>query len=96
MLTSFDTEPPAVCTSMGTEMAYLLSSTRKRTGNFRLLALFNASQNSPSLVVPSPHEQYTRSSSTGFSARNHASAQPTAWRNWVPVGLDWLTMLSAL
>src|SRR5688572_32032894 len=28
--------------------------------------------------------------------RSQASAQPTACRNCVPVGLDWLTMLSAL
>src|SRR5213080_1610269 len=32
---------------------------RKRIGSFRLLALFRASQNSPSLVVPSPAETYT-------------------------------------
>src|SRR2546430_13331578 len=51
--TSFETEPPAVCTSMGTEIAYLLSSMRKRTGSLRLLALLSASHHSPSLVVPS-------------------------------------------
>ena len=62
MRTSVETEPPAVCTSTGTEMAYLLSSMRKSTGSLRLLALFSASQNSPWLVVPSPAEQYTSSS----------------------------------
>src|SRR5204862_235978 len=50
------TEPPAVCTSTGTEIAYPLSSMRNSTGSFRVEALFNASQNSPSLVVPSPAE----------------------------------------
>ena len=54
MATSRDTEPPAVCTSTGTEIAYPLSSMRNNTGSFRLLAVFSASQNSPSLVVPSP------------------------------------------
>ncbi len=57
LATSLETEAPAVCTSTGTEIAYLLSSIRKRTGSFRLLAVFIASQNSPSLVVPSPPEQ---------------------------------------
>ena len=66
--TSLDTEPPAVWTSIGTEMAYLLSSMRNRTGSLRLLALFSASHHSPSLVVPSPAEQYTISSPwIGFS-----------------------------
>ena len=55
--------PPAVCTSTGTEMAYSLSSTTKRTGSFRLQAVFSASQNSPSEVVPSPAVQTTISSS---------------------------------
>jgi len=55
--TSFETEPPAVCTSTGTEIAYLLSSIRNRTGSLRLLALLSASHHSPSLVVPSPAEQ---------------------------------------
>ena len=48
--------PPAVCTSTGTEMAYPLSSTTNMTGSFRLEAVFSDSQNSPSLVVPSPRE----------------------------------------
>jgi len=55
--TSFDTDPPAVWTSIGTEIAYLLSSMRNSTGSLRLLALFSASHHSPSLVVPSPAEQ---------------------------------------
>src|SRR5207237_2141289 len=87
-----------------TEAAYPSYSMRKRIGSFRLLALFRASQNSPSLVVPSPAETYTSPSlRVGLSGtasrcadRSHASAQPTACRNWVPVGLDWLTMCSAL
>jgi len=42
---------------------------RNSTGSFRLLAVLSASQNSPSLVVPSPAETYTSSSPwTGFSA----------------------------
>ena len=48
--------PPAVPTSTGTEMAYSLSSIRYNTGSFRFDAVFNDSQNSPSLVVPSPQE----------------------------------------
>jgi hypothetical protein len=59
--------PPAVCTSTGTEMAYLLSSTRKTTGSFRLQAVFMASQNSPSEVVPSPVQTTTTSSSSKAS-----------------------------
>src|SRR6185503_2576382 len=55
--TSRATLPPAVCTSTGTEIAYPLSSIRNSTGSFRLQAVFMASQNSPSLVVPSPAEQ---------------------------------------
>jgi hypothetical protein len=62
---SFEIDPPAVLTSTGTEMAYLLSSTRKTTGSLRLQAEFIASQNSPSLVVPSPQVQSTTSSPTG-------------------------------
>ena len=48
--------PPAVCTSTGTEIAYPLSSTQKITGSLPSAAVFSASQNSPSLVVPSPSE----------------------------------------
>ncbi len=48
--------PPAVPTSTGTEIAYSLSSIRNSTGSFRLEAEFSDSQNSPSLVVPSPQE----------------------------------------
>ena len=100
--TSLEILPPAVFTSTGVEMAYPLSSTRKTTGSFRLDAVFIASQNSPCEVVPSPVVTSTTSSrsvgtcsaAAGFwSARSHASAQPTAWRNWVPVGLEALTML---
>ncbi len=54
--TSREMLPPEVCTSTGTEMAYPLSSMQKITGSRRLEAVFNASQNSPSLVVPSPSE----------------------------------------
>ncbi len=39
--------PPAVCTSIGTEIAYPLSSTRKMTGSLSVAAVFIASQNSP-------------------------------------------------
>ena len=71
---SFDTEPPAVFTSTGTEMAYPLSSTRKTTGSLRLVAVLSASQNSPSLVVPSPVVQSTTSSPCAFPS---ASARPS-------------------
>ena len=95
--------PPAVCTSTGTEIAYSLSSMRKRTGSFRLQAVLSASQNSPSEVVPSPAVQTTISSSAKVAsrvlsagsrpARSPASAAPTACRNCVPVGEDDETML---
>jgi hypothetical protein len=58
------------------------------------------SQNSPSEVVPSPEETSTTSSPWKPSvrpsslARSDASAVPTAWRYWVPVGDDAETMLS--
>jgi hypothetical protein len=104
-VSSFEIEPPGVLTSTGTEIAYLLSSTTKTTGRRRLVAVLSASQNSPWLVVPSPVEQKTTSSPRiGRSAsgirsfceyRSHASAHPTACRNWVPVGLEALTMLSS-
>ena len=48
--------PPAVWTSTGTEIAYPLSSTQKITGSFPSATAFMASQNSPSLEVPSPRE----------------------------------------
>ena len=70
-------------------------------------AVFIASQNSPSLVVPSPAVTRTTSSPCALPAScawslssslylTTASAAPTAWRNWVPVGLLWETMLSFL
>src|SRR3954470_2911079 len=105
-LSSFEIDPPAVFTSTGTEMAYPLSSTRNTTGSLRLVAVLRASQNSPSLVVPSPVVQRTTSSDRANCSLSpipsiaeylsQASAQPTAWRNWVPVGLEALTMFSAL
>ncbi len=48
--------PPGVLTSTGTEMAYSLSSTTNSMGSLRFDAEFSDSQNSPWLVVPSPHE----------------------------------------
>ena len=102
-MSSRDTFPPAVCTSTGTEIAYSLSSMTKRTGSFRLQAVFSASQNSPSEVVPSPAVQTTISSSAkevtwwrssgAMVARSPASAVPTAFRNCVPVGDEGQTML---
>ena len=102
-VSSRETLPPAVCTSTGTEMAYSLSSTTKTTGSFRLHAVFSASQNSPSEVVPSPAVQTTISSSAKVRrcprssgrvvARSPASAAPTACRNCVPVGDEADTML---
>ena len=93
--------PPAVLISTGTEIAYPLSSTTYTTGSARLHALLIDSQNSPSLVAPSPVETYTTSSSVKPSvmpssfARSEASAMPTACRNCVPVGDDDETMLYA-
>jgi hypothetical protein len=52
--TSFEMSPPGVCTSTGTEMAYPLSWTTNRTGAIRVQAVLSDSQNSPSLVAPSP------------------------------------------
>src|SRR3954471_6802832 len=100
-LTSFEIEHPAVITSTGTEIAYPLSSTRYTTGSLRFAAVLSDSQNSPSLVVPSPVETRTTSSFSNPSempssfARSDASAQPTPWRNCVPVGDDADTMLYA-
>ena len=48
--------PPAVWTSTGTEMAKSLSVIRNRTGARRRQAALSDSQNSPSLVAPSPPE----------------------------------------
>src|SRR5512143_4219090 len=94
--------PPAVLTSTGTEIAYPLSSTRYTIGSLRLQALLSDSQNSPSLVVPSPVVQSTTSSfsnpsvSASCLARTIASAEPIAWRNCVPVGDEVDTMFSDL
>ena len=64
-------------------------------------ALLSDSQNSPSLVVPSPVVTSTTSSpwkpsviSSSF-ARMDASALPTACRNCVPVGDEAETMFSS-
>ena len=71
-------------------------------GSLRLAAVLSDSQNSPSLVVPSPVVTSTTSSLLNPSvipsscARSEASAAPTAWRNCVPVGDDTETMLSVL
>src|SRR5579872_5396387 len=95
--TSLEIEPPGVLTSTGTEIAYPLSSTRYTTGNLRLHAVLSDSQNSPSLVAPSPVETYTTSSVVSSSLpRRYASAQPTACRNCVPVGEEDDVMLYAL
>src|SRR5438067_11314573 len=51
--TSFDTEPPAVCTSMGTEIAFLLSLMRNITGSLWLLSLLIAYHLLSLLVVSS-------------------------------------------
>ena len=40
----------------GTEMAYPLSATTKRTGRWRVQAELRLSQNSPSDVAPSPSD----------------------------------------
>src|SRR5262245_5759048 len=90
-------DPPGVLTSTGTEIAYPLSSTRKRTGSFRLQAEERPSQNSPSEVWPSRVE--TRPSSSFWKPPRSASAliwlirqpppaAPTAWRHWPPVHED--------
>src|SRR5688572_26025905 len=68
-------------------------------GSFRLHAMLSDSQNSPSLVVPSPVVTRTTSSFLNpsdifrLAAFFTASAEPTAWRNCVPVGDDTDTML---
>src|SRR5687767_8897796 len=97
-LTSFEIEPPAMPTSTGTQIAEPLSSTRDTTGSFRFVAVFNDSQNSPSLVVPSPVVTSTTSSFSKPSvipsslALITASAEPTACKNCVPVGEETDTM----
>ena len=73
-------------------------------GAFKFTALLRASQNSPWLQVPSPvvasatsSEWMPRSSCTPpCSARTTASTAPTAWRNWLPVGLEVMKMFSFL
>ena len=55
--------------------------------------MLSDSQNSPSLVAPSPVVTSVIASDSG-SSRRHASAHPTACRNCVPVGEDPLTMFS--
>ena len=88
---------PGVCTSTGTEIAYWLSVIRKRMGALSVAAVVRASQNSPWLVVPSPEETYTTSSSwkawrflmsLRTERKRPPSEQPTACKNCVPVGLD--------
>ena len=91
--TSFEMLPPAVWHETGTEMAYPLSSTRKSTGRRLRQATLSDSQNSPSLVAPSPEATSVISSDAGARSRP-ASAQPTACRYCVPVGDDELTMLN--
>ena len=65
-------------------------------------AVLRLSQNSPSEVVPSPVLTNTTSSFLNagvapvFCMNTPASAQPTAWRNWVPTGEDWLTTFRPL
>src|SRR5262245_58742877 len=68
---------------------------RHRTGRRKLQAVLRDSQNSPSLVVPSPAETYTISLCLNWDARSSisliseyrypASAAPTACRNCGPV-----------
>ncbi len=43
----FEMLPPGVCTSIGTEIAYLLSSIKKIVGSLSVAAVLIASQNSP-------------------------------------------------
>ena len=77
----------AICRDKGTEIAYLLFSTKKTTGNLWMDAKFIASCTSPWLVVPSPKKQPT----TALSPRIFTpSAQPTAWGTCVPITLEWL------
>jgi hypothetical protein len=51
-----------------------LSSTRKIVGSFLFEAVFRASQNSPSLVVPSPVVMRVTSSVANFGARAWAAS----------------------
>src|SRR3954454_24447152 len=78
---------------MGTEMAYPLSPTRYTIGRRFRHAMFSDSQNSPSLVAPSP-DVTSVTSWLEPSMNCAASAQPAACRNCVPVGDDELTMLN--
>src|SRR5690349_5437790 len=57
--------------------------------------MFSDSQNSPSLVAPSP-ELTSVTSSVCSSRYREASAHPAACKYWVPVGDDALTMLNLL
>ena len=84
-----------------------MSSTRNSTGSCLVHAAFSASQNSPSLVEPSPSEVKTISSAwkrcvaIGDVRRRGcrctpASAAPTACSTCVAVALDPETMFSAV
>src|SRR5277367_2543466 len=75
-------------------MAYPLSSIRNSTGSRPRQAWLMDSQNSPSLVAPSPELASTRLSPPGSSTRQ-ASAHPTACTNWVPVADELLTICFA-
>jgi|GEM_PF-5106036 len=67
--TSREMLPPGVCTSTGTEIAYSLSSITNSTGSLPVEAVFIASQNSPSLVAPSPLQTSVTSSDFGSRYR---------------------------
>ena len=75
----------AIWRESGTEMAYLLFSTKKTMGSLWMEAKFMASCTSPWLVVPSPKKQATTVSSPRIFT---PSAQPTAWGTWVPMTLE--------
>src|SRR5206468_2368828 len=84
---------PGVWRSTGTEMAKPLSCTKKITGSDSRHAALIASQNSPSLVAPSPVLVSVTASDAGSRYR-FACAQPTAGSNCVPVADDGDAMCS--
>src|SRR5579864_3913235 len=92
--TSREISPPGVSCSTGTEIAQPLSWIRKITGRLSRHAALIASQNSPSLVAPSPQLVIVTASEAGSSSLLPC-AQPTAGSNCVPVADEGETMCSA-
>ncbi len=78
-----------ICFSRGTEIAYWLFCTSVMRGRLWMPAQFSASWKSPWLVLPSPRQTNTTSSSPRSLAAN---AMPAACGHCVATGLEPETM----